>query len=179
MSVELKNNTFLNYLFILASLFVIVLFTKWQIMNYFELQDVKYWLEQDIAELREEQDSLNKIAVEVEKEWDETQRYNITITEDKIIDYLYTYAQTISNDSGSVMITNISLSDEKENQFGFLERTINLDAQVSDVQTMKNLLDYLVAEDAKYRFFIDTFYYPNDNREGSFNVQVPLKIFYR
>jgi hypothetical protein len=44
---------------------------------------------------------------------------------------------------------------------------------------MKVFLDYLVAEDAKYRFFIDSFFYPNDEREGSFNIQVPLKIFYR
>jgi hypothetical protein len=30
---------------------------------------------------------------------------------------------------------------------------------------MKSFLDYLVAQDAKYRFFVENFTYPNDGRE--------------
>jgi hypothetical protein len=61
----------------------------------------------------------------------------------------------------------------------FLESSINLNVEVSNEKIMKIFLDYLVSQDSKYRFFIDSFHYPFDGREWTFNVQLPLKIFYR
>jgi uncharacterized protein YpmS len=44
---------------------------------------------------------------------------------------------------------------------------------------MRAFLDHLISDDAKYKFFIDNYYYPFDGREGNFNMQLPLKVFYR
>jgi hypothetical protein len=44
---------------------------------------------------------------------------------------------------------------------------------------MKAFLDYLIAEDSKYQFFIESYYHPLDWREGNFNMKLPLKVFYR
>jgi hypothetical protein len=57
--------------------------------------------------------------------------------------------------------------------------SIDVNAQVSDITVMKLFLDYLIADDSKYQFFIESYYHPLDGREGNFNMKLPLKVFYR
>ena len=57
--------------------------------------------------------------------------------------------------------------------------SIDVSAQVWDIIVMKAFLDYLIAEDSKYQFFIESYYHPLDGREGNFNMKLPLKVFYR
>ena len=130
-----------------------------------------------------------KIALEVEQEDSVTARYSrneiidekevYLYSEDKIVDYFYNYADNINSWSGQLLISSINISEEKENDLGFLEMSIEVNAQVSDITVMKAFLDYLIAKDSKYQFFIENYYHPLDGREGNFNMKLPLKVFYR
>jgi len=43
---------------------------------------------------------------------------------------------------------------------------------------MLDFIDFLIKKDSPYTFFINKFSYPYDNREGSFDINIPLKLFY-
>lgn len=189
MSVELKNNQFLSYIVVLLSLFILVLFTKDEIMSVQSHIDEKEQLNAQLSVVRAEQEDLQKIALEVEQEDSVTARYSrneiidekevYLYSEDKIVDYFYNYADNINSWSGQLLISSINISEEKENDLGFLEMSIEVNAQVSDITVMKAFLDYLIAKDSKYQFFIENYYHPLDGREGNFNMKLPLKVFYR
>lgn len=179
MSAELKNNKFLSYFLILISLFIVILFTSNQVMYVQENNDRFQELEKEISDVREQQEELQKIKQDITQSGAVTQRYLSDFTENEMLDYLYTYQETSNNAQWNLQITSIGLTQASENDFGFLEKEVTIDAIVSDQQVMKDFLNYLVAQDAKYRFFIQDFNYPNDGREGGYNISVPLKIFYR
>jgi hypothetical protein len=107
MSVELKNNHFFPYILILLSLFILVLFTKNEIMSVQSNIDEKEQLNIQLNEVRVNQENLQKISLEVEQEDSVTERYlrNEIIddkevylySEDKIVDYFYDYAEIINS----------------------------------------------------------------------------------
>jgi hypothetical protein len=107
MSVELKNNQFLSYIVVLLSLFILVLFTKDEIMSVQSNLDEREQLNTQLKEVRVKQEDLQKIALEVEQENSVTARYlkNEIIddeevylySEDKIVDYFYDYADNINS----------------------------------------------------------------------------------
>lgn len=179
MSVELKNNKVLNYFMVLISLFIVVLFTSGQFVKLQENKDVSSQLENEIQEVRKQLEKLEDIKKQITQSWASTQRYLTQFSEDEILDYLYTYQETSNNAQGNLQITSINLSQGVLNDYGFYEKEIMVEAIVSDEMVMMTFLDYLVAEDAKYRFFIEGFSYPNDDRQGGYNIAIPLKIFYR
>lgn len=179
MSVELKNNKFLTYFLVLISLFIIILFTSGQFSQLQENKDTQEELEKELMDVRAQQETLQNIKKEITQSWALTQRYLQDFTENEIIDYLYTYQEASNNASGNLQITSINLSQETQNDFGFFEKTVDVDIVVSSQSVMIGFLDYLVAEDAKYRFFVESFTFPNDAREWGYNVSLPLKIFYR
>ncbi|MCP4524143.1 MAG: hypothetical protein GY828_08045, partial [Candidatus Gracilibacteria bacterium] len=125
------------------------------------------------------QSDLEKIKTTLDQEGAETERYMTSFTEDEIIDYLYAYVQSINIDAQAMTIKAVSISDSITGQLGFEEKKLTIDAQVIDLETMKAFLDYVVADDAKYRFFVENYSYHNDGRTGSFNIKVPLKILFR
>jgi len=75
MSVELKNNQFLSYIIVLLSLFILVLFTKDQIMNVQSNLDEKEKLNSELQKVRIQQEDLQNIAFEVKQEDSVTKRY--------------------------------------------------------------------------------------------------------
>jgi hypothetical protein len=107
MSVELKNNQFLSYIVVLLSLFILVLFTKDEIMSVQSNIDQKEQLNAQLSVVRAEQEDLQKIALEVEQEDSVTARYSRSeiidkkevylYSEDKIVDYFYNYADKINS----------------------------------------------------------------------------------
>jgi hypothetical protein len=78
-----------------------------------------------------------------------------------------------------VEIQNISISKWNRNELGFTETNLDLSLIVSDEETMKRILDFFASTSSKYNFIIDNFNYPNDWRTKSFNINIPLKIFYK
>lgn len=190
MSVELKNNQFLSYLIVLISLFILILFTKDAIFSVQSNSDIKEELTNELNQVREKQDSLKKIALEVEQKDSVTKRYmkneiidgkkEYLYSEDKLLDYFHNYAEVInSSSSWSLNINSITISDETENELGFFEKSIAVNAEVSNEETMRAFIEYLISSNSKYQFFIESYFYPFDWREGNFNMKLPLKIFYR
>jgi hypothetical protein len=57
--------------------------------------------------------------------------------------------------------------------------SIVLNLRVSSEDRMYKVLDFFVKEDSKYKFFIDSFSYLNNAQDSSFNITIPLKIFYK
>ncbi|MCP4523386.1 MAG: hypothetical protein GY828_04140 [Candidatus Gracilibacteria bacterium] len=179
MAVEFKNNKFASYLLILVTLFILLLFTKDQVMKVQANLDQNNELQENLQKERKKQSDLEEIKISLDKKGSETERYLSSFSEDEIIDYLYSYTESVNVDAQVMTIKNINISEETKGQLGFQEKQLVIDAQVADLETMKAFLDYLVASDAKYRFFVEQYSYHNDGRSGAFNIQVPLKIFFR
>ena len=179
MSIYKKDNKFISYLVILLSLFVLVLFTKTEVMNMQENFDAKDTVELELQAKTNELSELNEIEKKLKKDDSATKRYEVSITEDKLMNYFYGYIETIDSQVGSIGIKSISISEEKENELGFLETSVTLSLNVSNEAVLKQFLDFTVQESADYQFFIDSFFFPTDWREGGFSVNLPLKLYYK
>ena len=179
MSIYKKDKKFISYLVVLLGLFVLVIFTKNEIGYMQENLDQKETAEIQLETDKKELSDLNKIESDLKKDDSATKRYDITMSEDKLMNYFYSYLETISAEVGTISIKSLALSEGKKNEFGFLESTVTLSMNVSNDKVMKQFLDFAVSENAEYQFFIDTFYYPTDDREGGFNINLPLKLYYK
>lgn len=174
-----NNNKFVSYLIILLSLFILFLFT------FKQYEQVQINLDKkDNLEL-EKQEKLkiieNNKAIESKLKNDEniTKKYLADVSENAIVSYIFDYVESYNTDTSKIQITDITLTKWTKNDLWFLESDINVSANVSNFETMKRFLDFFVAPNSKYNFLIDNFTFPNDWREWSFNVSIPLKIYYK
>ena len=86
-----KDNTFISYLIILASLFVLVLFTRGEYEKLQSNLDIRDSHLASVEEKKEELNRLNKIKASINDDDKEYVKYVTDIKEDELIDYLYTY----------------------------------------------------------------------------------------
>ncbi len=179
MSIYKKDKKFISYLVILLSLFVLVIFTKAEISYIQENADTKDTIEAELKTETEKLAALNKIEAELKQDDSETKRYDVELSEDKLMNYFYGYIETIDAEVGTIAIKSLSMNEWKVNEIGFMESAITLNINVSNEAVMKQFLDFTVSSDSEYQFFIDSFYYPTDGREGGFNVNLPLKLYYK
>jgi hypothetical protein len=56
---------------------------------------------------------------------------------------------------------------------------ITLNLRVPNEDRMYEILDFFVKQDSTYKFFIDSFTYPNNGQDADFNITIPLKVFYK
>ena len=171
-----NNNRFLWYMLLLLSLFIIVLFTKTQIINMQINLDEKALNEILYQEQRDELTKLEDIKNNIDEKDKNIDKYLINIKEDEVIDYIYTKIKSIDWD---IIIKNISISEGKLNEMWFQESQITLNLRIPSETRMFEILDFLFAEDSKYKFFINAFTYPNIESKSSFNITLPLKVFYK
>ena len=172
-----SNNKFISYLIVLFSLFILLLVTYNQ---YEVLQinlDTKSNLENELAEKKVEVNKYNEIEAELKKDTNITSKYLIEFNEDKLVKYIFDYVENFNNDENKIFITDISLTEWVSNDLWFTESNINISANISNYDTMITFLDFFISS-PDYKFFIDNFNFPNDWREWSFNVNIPLKIYY-
>ncbi len=173
-----NNNKFVSYLIILFALFILFLVTFKQ---YEELQvnlDIKNEIEFKKLEKAEIIEKNKIIETKLKNDENITKKFLVNVTEDEIIEYIYNYVEDYNTNSSKIYITEISLTEWVKNDLWFLESNINLSANVSNYETMKRFLDFFVSPNSKYNFFIDNFNFPNDWREWSFNINIPLKIYF-
>ena len=187
MSVYEKDNKFLSYLIILISLFIIVLFTKDQFNVIQENLDSKSSYGNELKLKREKLNSLNEIKNELyikdseekSKKSKDVEKYSFPFSENEMIDYFYWYVESLDPTSNELKIKSITFSEWIKNEIWFKESNINLNVTVVDKNAMIKFLDFLIDDKSKYKFFINNFSYPNDQKEWWFNLSVPLKLFYR
>ena len=193
MSVYRKDNKFISYLILLISLFVIVLFTKDQFNVMQEKLDSKNTYNKELKLKREKLDSINKIknelnsnnGAEKSSEFKEVEKYNISFSENELIDYFYGYIESLESidskglKAQELVIKNINFSEWIKNELWFIESNINLNISVLDENAMLKFIDFLTDEESKYKIFIETFSYPNNKKEWWLDLVIPLKLFYR
>lgn len=164
---------------ILASLFVLVLFTNGQYEKLQANLDIRESHLSTLESKKEELNRLNKIKAGIKSDSTEYTKYLTDIKEDKLIDYIYTYIESLNSEAGIINIKNINISEPKKNELGFTQTDVAIQIIVSNELTMNKFLDFLTSPSSQYNFFLDSFSYPNDGRKGAFSVNIPLKIFYK
>ena len=174
-----KNNKFISYFIILVTLFILLLVTKNEIIKLQENIDLKEsykieleWKKDKLASLNEKKNMLNKSSENIDK-------YEVTIKEDEIIDYLYSYIEETNRRNWVVLIKNISISDPKETEIWFMQTDINLTINVPNENKLKVILLFLTSSKSKYNFYIDSFNYPYWRKDWNFMVTIPLKVLYK
>nr|MDD3720025.1 hypothetical protein [Candidatus Gracilibacteria bacterium] len=177
------QNKLLFYFLVVLSIFIILFFAK----DYFNsIQENKDSLSVIETELNDKRAVLTKLeelnrTININNSGgiDEIKKYVHEIKEDELLDYFYSYVYNSRNGSGYILIDNISFDKGTTNEYGFNEGTITLSLTVSDEYKMFEMLDFIISPNSAYKLFIDNFSFPNDKTEGSFNISLPLRIFYK
>lgn len=181
MTIINKNNKIYWYIIILFSLFILVLFTRNQISSLQINLDEKQTLENELENKRQELQVLNDIKVKVESEWNKIEKYLSKINEDEIIDYIYSKIEedNLKYTDWVSIVRNLTITKGEINEIWFYESNISLSLRVPTEDRMFKILDFFVKEDSKYKFFIDSFSYPKISSDSSYNITIPLKVFYK
>lgn len=178
-----KNNKLNWYLLILLSLFILVLFTKNQVsLMYLNLEE-KSIKQSELEVKREELNKLDAIRSKAEDKNSWLDKYSKKLKEEELMYYIYSkidsdnlkYSDWIST------IRSLNISEWKINELWFYESTVTLSVRVPNETAMFRLLDFFIDDKTEYKFFVDSFNYPKNENwlDSSFNVTVPLKVFYK
>ncbi len=183
MATKNDQNKLLFYFLLFVSLFIIIFFTKDYYYNLQENNDILTTKQSELAEKRTtltNLETLNKKII-ANKWWDveEIKKYVHEIKEDELIDYFYAYVNNNRNWSGYILIDSINFEKWAKNEYWFNEWRINLSLTVSDETKMFEILDFVTSPKSSYKFFIGSFTFPNDKSWASFQVNLPLKVFYK
>lgn len=183
MSIWNKNNKIYWYIIILISLFIFVLFTRNQISSMQFKFDEKEQKEIALQTKRDELQKLNDIKTKVNSEESGINEYISNFSEDELINYIYSKIEedNLKYTDWVSTIRSLSMTKWKLNEIGFMESTIILNLRVPTEDRMFKILDFFIKDDSKYKFFIDSFAYPKLDleTESSYNITIPLKIFYK
>lgn len=184
MSVYKKENKFYSLLVILLSLFILFLYTFWKIGDINEKL-----IENDL--LIEQQKNVEEklIDLNVKKEkiswWEklnEIHKYRNLFTEDEMLIYLKDKSIEVSSRSPSsfMRIKSISFEEPYVWELGFNESNITLTADFSNINVLKNFLDYLTDMNSDYTFIITNFSLPSNYKKWSLKwVSIPLKYMHK
>ncbi|MDD3144872.1 MAG: hypothetical protein PHV23_02055 [Candidatus Gracilibacteria bacterium] len=130
---------------------------------------------------RDELQKLNDVKIVVDSKESDINEYISTFSEDELIDYIYSKIEedNLKYTDGVSTIRSLSMSEGKLNEIGFMESTITLNLRIPTEDRMFKILDFFIKDGSKYKFFIDSFTYPKLDSESSYNITIPLKIFYK
>lgn len=177
------QNKLLSYFLVFVSFFIIIFFAKDYYSSYQENSDTLSVKQTELSDKRTKLTNLEtlnkKIASNKWWEVDEIKKYVHEINENELLDYFYAYVNNNRNWSWYILIDSISFEKWTVNEYGFNEWTVNLNITVSDEQKMFEILDFVTAPTSMYKFFLDNFSFPNNKSEWSFQVNLPLKVFYK
>lgn len=174
-----NNNKIYWYLIILVSLFILVLCTRTQVSGIQISLDEKEQKEIQLQSNRDEVNKLNWIKSKITSENIDLSKYFETISEDKLISYIYWEIErnNTSTNWWTTIVRSLSISEPTVNEIGFKETKVVLNLRVGNEEEMYKILDFFIKEDSKYKFFIESFTYPNTWNDTNFNVTIPLKIY--
>jgi len=176
--IKKQNSTFISYLIILLSLFILFLVTYKQFEKLQVNLDMNFTLNTEKTELENDLAELEKLDNKLETDNTQIKKYLTGFSENEMIEYIYNYVENYNTETSIIYITDISMTQWVKNDLWFMQSNVNISANVSNLETMRRFLDFFVANNSKYNFIIDNFSFPNDSREWSFNINIPLKVFY-
>lgn len=179
MLVQNKNNKFVSYLIILLSLFILILFTKTEVVNLQSNLDQIEIKENNLEAKKAKLTELNELKKELSSSNEIASKYNIEFKEEDIIDYIYSYIEENQKKNWLALVRSISISEPMDTEIWFKEVNINLTLNIANENKLKDILDFLTSNESKYRFFIPSFNFPYWNTEEAFTVSIPLKLLYK
>ena len=178
-----QNKLIFSFL-ILLSIFIMFTFSKNLYGTFLENKDTlevkKLESTEKEAMLKKLEDLNKKIALNNSPEVSELKKYVHEIKEDELIDYFYSYANSSRDWSWFIIIDSINFQKWSKDEYWFMEWSINLNLTVSDEQKMFQVLDFIISKNSSYKFFIDSFSFPNDlEYKWSLQLNLPLRVFYK
>lgn len=172
-----QNSKFLSLVIGFISIVIIVFVTYDFWMTLQTSLDKQTTLNDDLQTKLNQKKKFEDIKKEIESgKRPDIEKYVFDFKEDELIQYIYDFAQ---ENNSYMTIKQISFEEGKLNEYGFKEGRVQIEARVWWEEMMLKFLDFLTSDQSKYRFFLDTFTYPNDGLAGSYNISIPLKIFYK
>lgn len=171
--------TFLSYLFVLLTLFIVFISTKDLVINVLSTSSQLQQLELAIKEKSKEYDALLQLKNDLYKwqnEFSNFSKFLINFSEDELLDYFYTYAH---NHVGTMKIESLHVSEWKINEFWLMQWDIKLQAVFQKEQDMIDLLNFLLRSE-KFNLYIHEFTYPYGSiTKEPIAVTIPIKILYK
>jgi len=176
-----KNNKIKNLIVIFITIFILLFFTKQAFYNMSELLDEKEENTVKLENIVEQLNELQKLEQDLKSGLKDSEIKYFMQTPDRadLIEYFHNYAEDVSNSGNELFIHNVSFWDISKWELGFMEQSVNLKVTVANKNVLKALLTKLTSSKSKYRFFITSFAFPNDNRAWSYTVTIPLKLLYK
>lgn len=178
MSIYNNNNKFVSYLIILASLFILVLFTKDKVQSINENLDLKETYTNTLKESKTKLTELNNLKNSLASSQENLDKYNVVINEDEMIDYIYSSIEKTNGRNGITTIKNVDISEPAETELWFKESLINLSLRIPNEEKLKQILDVFTSKDNRYNFIVTSFTFPYGSTEWNFSVTIPLKILH-
>lgn len=200
----MANNKLTWTALIILSLFVILLFTKWEIEAFQLARAERQTLEETNKTKSEEHkklDSVNsflnskKKVEELVAEFPSFKKerleelklaipkYSVEFKEDEILSEIYSLISNSARWTNSVSIKNLNLTPWVVWPMQFLESNINLSLEVPNEKVLRNILDKLNKTE-KYKYFITSLNYQkpenlSENWINNIQIQIPLKVYYK
>ena len=183
MSINTPKNTFLSYIIILLALFILVFFTKNTFSALQQNLDTKDQKNSIVQSNETELARLNKIEKDFSdnssEATSEISKFTKDFDDQAIIDHIYDYVEKVNSEGTAVAIKSVNFSEGKIGDLWFKEANINVTARFGNEQRLLDMLSYFTNPDANYTFFIDSLSYPAIWKSTSFQVSIPLKLFYK
>ena len=175
-----KNTKIYSYIIILIWLFILVLFTR-SAYEMIQLSiDDKNIEENNLEIARQKVDRINTLELKYTGQDAEIAKYTANFNENEIISYIYSEIDRRNMGWQNVATArSLSIKEWTVNEIWFHEANIILNLRVPNETRMKDMLNFFSRDDAKYKFFIDSFSIPEWATDAWYNVTIPLKVFYR
>ena len=183
MSVYNKDNKFISYLIILISAFILVFITRNQFFSTQENLNAKQNYEQQKDDKKSKLQEINALRTKLKQDSSslnqDIKKLSTAFKEDELINYIYSYVEDANSENASIVIKNVSITKPVQNELWFNEVDLNIGLRISSESVMISFLNFLLSENSKYYFLINKFDYLDNEEKWSFNVSIPVKIFYK
>ncbi len=178
------NQKFVSYVILLISFFILLFFTKAFFYTLQEQFDEKIKNTKEFLDLKKEHLELEELQGKFSSNQDvllkDISKYTIDFNSENLFNYIHLYVKDFnSKGKDSITIKGVNFSESSAGDLGFNEGTINITARFSSQRALLRFVSYFTSKDSQYTFFMDNFTYPKFGKEGSFQVTLPLKLFYK
>lgn len=174
-----------TYLIVILGLSILVFFTRGAYADLqVQLSEKKQYEGEDInfsiSAAKAESERLNDIQKKMQDPESEIskeiEKFVINFDEHELLDYFYGSAEA---SWGEFTIKSLTLTTREMNEYGFKEWLINLEVSVTSEKVIMDFIRDILSENAKYRFFIESFDLPEQREGSNLEISLPLKIFYK
>ena len=169
------KNIFFTNIVIILTLLTLFFWTK---TFYFWMQESLDKNDSIVLETKERKELLDKL-----NELKKSNKINKTLekkfyksfNENEILNFFYNHT---NNDEVWIKINSISINKWSQNSIWFIEWEITLWISVRDEESFLTFLTFL-NNSREYQFYLNYISYPMWNTENGFNINLPIKVFYK